>query len=249
MKKLTVILTYDCNLSCTFCSQKTIQKVQMTPDNLLQSIDQILNKEDVEQVVITGGECLLYPELLEATAEKGIKRDIPVSLNTNLSLWSSKYTEWANANSINILGSVTGISNSEKPLVFLDIPSVRKINNLHLDYVLNPMDQFFDLFWVTHNLLNCGITISLNTHKIKDFNLPEILSIKQQCDLLKPFMDVKIHGIFNEYCGCEDSIVILPNGAISTHKELDNVPNCDSGCGKIKRQIPELYPLLQKVFL
>jgi uncharacterized Fe-S cluster-containing radical SAM superfamily protein len=80
-------LTYHCNLRCSFCytdsPRRTLARTaEMDDSEWLEIVDQTLDLGVIE-VVLTGGEPLLRPELTLAAAERVAEAGAMVTLNTN----------------------------------------------------------------------------------------------------------------------------------------------------------------------
>lgn len=78
-------LTYRCNLSCTYCYNKTIRK-QLQQDLNLDEWKRIIDKiiPYAKRVVFTGGECLLYEGIAELMHYiKSLNNEITIAVISN----------------------------------------------------------------------------------------------------------------------------------------------------------------------
>ncbi len=88
---LTVAVTTKCNFNCSFCSKAGAKPVTLDPHLLRSALDDAVSL-GLTKVEFTGGEPLLYPDLLDLAAElKGIK--ITTLLVTNGSLITKSTAE------------------------------------------------------------------------------------------------------------------------------------------------------------
>lgn len=99
-------LTYKCNLHCSYCYNKDIrkqQKEELSLDEWKDIIDKIANSATL--IILTGGECLLYPEIVPLL--KYIRQKC---INTTISCISNcmhDFSKGAVAEALNYLNDIT----------------------------------------------------------------------------------------------------------------------------------------------
>ena len=108
--------TYRCNLSCTYCYNKSIRKNE-TNELSSKNWKKIINiiKPYAKNIVLTGGETFLYNELLDTI--QYIKKEIP---HINLSCISNCMHDFSSGKYDNILNYLDDITFSCDDLQFVD---------------------------------------------------------------------------------------------------------------------------------
>lgn len=255
MKILTTALTYQCNKSCSFCSQNNVDKegYKENPQFLVDTFDKLLKEHpEIESCTFLGGEPFIRPALLQRLVAASVEKDRNVSINTNLTLWSLAHTEWANANNLNIIGSSTGCLSGEKPLKDLDIYSIREIKNLSMSYVLLPgfrNTNWDSEIWAIKNILNCSISLYLDMHNLDKFTEKDVYALYNFFrEMGKPSW-IKIHKVNKVPCDCYEEFVLKPSGDLMSRGEYSNAPKGkQNGCSIFHRDMPIIYPILQELF-
>lgn len=87
MKSVTVEVTRACNHKCSFCYNSGIGKDPRSPSlKQVEYVIEVLADASVERITITGGEPLLYKDIMFALIEKALEKGIEPCLNSNLTL-------------------------------------------------------------------------------------------------------------------------------------------------------------------
>jgi organic radical activating enzyme len=85
LTQISMIVTRDCNIRCSWCVEQVGDRVKSTTinvDKLLRAVDKVLNWHEYNDIVVTGGEPLIADNIDELL--KGLKkRGLNVFLNTN----------------------------------------------------------------------------------------------------------------------------------------------------------------------
>lgn len=165
LSHVTLMLTYDCNMSCYMCGQVYSKRRNKEYSRLpLKVIKREINQcQDIESVYLFGGEPLLYPEfdeLVEYLHQKGI-----MILMTTNGLLLDKYVE-------SIVKYVTDVSVSIDSYRKADY---EKIRSLHaFETVMNN----FKILANEKKRTNSNVKVGLN-----------IVAIKENCNYLQEIYD------------------------------------------------------------
>ena len=95
MKKLRLLLFEECNRSCEGCCNK---------DWDLKVLPQITNFQGYDEILLTGGEPLLRPDIVTATA-KSIREQNP---KARIFLYTAKVDDWMCV--LEIIGDIDGLT-------------------------------------------------------------------------------------------------------------------------------------------
>ncbi|GAL82916.1 molybdenum cofactor biosynthesis protein MoaA [Sporocytophaga myxococcoides] len=164
-KTLRVSLTNACNLFCNYCTNQPVTEKTVYPEsNILTTkeyikiIKSLHHKLNLETVRLTGGEPLLYKDivnLIEGIREIGIKK---VKLTTNAVFLKEKAVSLKNAGITNINVSLDSID----PESFFIISKRRNLKK-----ILEGIDH----------ALAIGLPVKLNTVVMKGMNADQILPL------------------------------------------------------------------------
>lgn len=112
---VTLNVTNNCNLACTYCFEKSKSKVMMTTDTAIKAIDKTYRDtgKDREPFTINffGGEPLLNWEAIKAVVDHCNEKSYRVryGMTTNLTMLTDEMVKYIDDNSIALLVSVDGI--------------------------------------------------------------------------------------------------------------------------------------------
>lgn len=248
MKSLTPILTYDCNMECSFCIERDTAKCEMDPEKLLETTAKFLEEKEVGEVCIMGGEPLLYPNLVNAVAYLGKTYGKEVTVFTNGTYWSDDYTEWVNGNGIGVCLSVHTVS-GEKPLMGLNIEAIKGIDTLFLTKVVSAGEEWSDFVWLLHTLFNCKVQVTLDVHTIGDMSVKDMYTHVAEYEKLGKPEWIELIGMSYKECSCKDHGMIEPDGTFKTRSGYLGLPAVVSqGCARLEGNMgKEKYDLLRKL--
>lgn len=136
---VALLLTENCNAQCVICcdSRGVVRGDTMTIENLELLLGEISRCEQIKYIGVTGGEPMLYPNLVEKVIHYDYSRKMNVSLKTN-GFWGNDSRK-AEAFIAKASGALTTISLSFDDFhrEFIDIECVKTIIDLANEYRIN----------------------------------------------------------------------------------------------------------------
>lgn len=248
MKSLTPIISYDCNLACSFCILNGTKKYPMDPEKFLESVEKYCAKNPGIELHIMGGEPLLYPQILNEVAFIGKRYGMYVGVFTNGVLWNQDYSAWANANEIGVTFSVHTFFD-EKPLKDLDIKAIQGVNNKMFTKVVSPGEKWAEFVWTLHALFDCSINVSIDVHQLKDMTVEHIATFIREYESLGRPEWITLIGMTDKECSCAKHGMIEPDGTFQTRAAYLGVKNeVIQGCSRIAKKMgQENYDLIRKL--
>ncbi len=162
INKLRISLTEICNMACTYCVS-SIKDHRRSPEelsakDLLKLVRLLVNHAGIEKVRLTGGEPLLYPNLIDVIAgirDIGIKS---IGLTTNGQLLSRNVKKL----------HLAGLKNVNLSLDSLDPENFKKMGRVgRLKKTLEGIES----------CLNFGLSVKVNMVVIKNVNDNEIIDM------------------------------------------------------------------------
>lgn len=248
MKSLTPIITYDCNLNCSFCILRDGEKCATVPERLLESVERYCIKNPGAMLHIMGGEPLLRPDLMNSVASIGKRNQMKVTIYTNGTLWTEQHSKWANVNDIAAVFSVHSIS-GEKPLRVLNIPAIKALKGKSFTKVVEPGERWAELVWLLYNLFDCKINVTMDVHTMGNLNVKDFMVFIQEYEKLGRPDWVDIVGMTTEKCNCAGHGMIEPDGSFKTRAAYLKVRvEATEGCLRIEKSMgKEKYDLIRKL--
>ena len=133
---VAILLTEDCNAHCKMCcdSRGLVRGKTLTVEELDVVLKNIKDCKKINDVGITGGEPLLYPDLIDRIIEYDYGRDVHISIKTN-GFWGKKYNhakELIEKYKKNL--SYISLSYDEFHMEFIDIDCIKNIIMIAKDY-------------------------------------------------------------------------------------------------------------------
>ncbi|MDK2802859.1 MAG: radical SAM protein [Oscillospiraceae bacterium] len=136
---IALLLTEDCNARCKMCcdSRGTVKGHTLTIDELNTILRNIKDYTSIETIGITGGEPMLYPELVEYIFNYDYGRKLDFTIKTN-GFWgdniysSSKFLNKYKDIIINI-----SFSYDEFHKEFINLDNIKNIIDLCITYKIN----------------------------------------------------------------------------------------------------------------
>lgn len=249
---LTIRLTNDCNLNCSFCSNKLLSPTDNTLTNVVETAGNILNKFPFSTVTILGGEPLLYIDFVNVLTKMGLAVGSQVNLMTNGVLWDDEVTKWANHNKVNVILGVQDIFSGEKPLFGVNnLTSIKEIENLTVRKVVFPHKKFAEDVILFHEILGCKVEIINDYGSLDKITVQSIYDVLNEINTIKKYGDIdwfSVHGMFTTHCDCKNNIEIRPDGSLTDIGELYGVTQgCDSGCAFYLKEMGDLYYSFRKL--
>lgn len=248
MKSITAITTYMCNLNCSFCILRDVQKYPMDPEKFLATVEKFCAKHRGIDLHIMGGEPLLFPALVNDLAFIGKKYDMSMGVFSNGILWDQDYTAWANANGIGATFSVHSMF-GEKPITNLDIKSIRGVNNKMFTKVTSPGEEWAEFVWMLRNLFDCKVNVSIDVHQLKDMTVERMATFVREYEKLGRPDWIELIGMTAKECSCAKHGMIEPDGTFMTRAAyIGEKAYVSKGCARIERKMgKENYELIRKL--
>lgn len=135
-RSLAILLTEDCNAQCKMCcdSRGLVCGKTLTETELISILENIKENNNINHVSITGGEPLLYPELIDVIFNFDFSRNVSISIKSN-GFWGNdiSYAETIIKKYHNKLSRIS-LSYDEFHKEFIDIQSIKNIINISKDY-------------------------------------------------------------------------------------------------------------------
>lgn len=200
-RTIRIKITGDCNRNCCFCHKEgnmaSIQNV-VFDDELKGIIDKLQNDFSVENVALTGGEPLLYPDIVgfvhSVKTETNIK-NISITTNGTIKLASSAWEQMKNDGLFKVNISIPEILNNTKSdgevstLFSNQIELIRLLNELEIQVDINIV--VYNDFYTVDNVLRrltiikneCNVTFDIML-------LPDLLNYSKSIDAIKKVRDI-----------------------------------------------------------
>lgn len=227
MKKLNLQITGNCDLNCKFCSDLFKHQREREVTEILAVIDK-MPKDGINKIEITGGEPLLYPNLVELLTE--IKdRGFEISICTNGTLLEknleilefvdeitlpvdsgiTEKLEEMGRDKLQLLRTIKSIAllKDIKPEIRIKISTVLNKKNIdELESLAGIMELLYLDEWEVHQFLPHGI----GRENIRDFLLGDIefqnaISYLETTKISEKLTPVSVHDKL------EDGWVITPS--------------------------------------
>ncbi len=222
-KKLRVSLTHECNYACLYCADESAKsttaasllgnpipaKKSLLPvDGLIKMISNLHAELQLDTVRLTGGEPMLYPDLLSVVS--GLKNlGIPkIAMTTN------GHQFYSQANAL----KAAGLSSVNISIDALEVETFKKMSrNKGLENVLRSIDKALEI----------GLELKLNTVVLKGINDSQILALLEFAmnkGILIRFLELMpmgpLHQSYKSLFFSESSILDL----ISKNYKFDSLP-------------------------
>lgn len=218
-KKLRVSLTPECNYSCLYCAETKASFAKagvnlsrpggvLPLSDLLQMIRNLHSELDLTTVRLTGGEPMLYPDLVEVVAALKDLKIPKVAMTTNGHLYYRKAQQLRDA----------GLTSVNISLDALDDRAFRKMSRTDgLNNVLKSVDA----------ALACGMEVKLNTVVLNNLNSGEIIPLLNYAmskGVFIRFLELmpmgSLHHSYKEFFYSESQML----NAISEVYEIESLP-------------------------
>lgn len=135
-KNIAILLTGNCNAKCTMCcdSRGIVKGETLSKENLEKILYNIKKCTQITSVGVTGGEPMLYPELVEAVLNYDYGRPMDLSIKTN-GFWGKDINK-ARAFIEKNISKINAISFSydEFHQKYIDINSIKNLIDLCIEY-------------------------------------------------------------------------------------------------------------------
>lgn len=136
---VAILLTENCNARCKMCcdSRGEVKGHTLTKEELNIILDNITEYTSIETIGITGGEPMLYPNLIEYIFNYNYKREMKFTLKTN-GFWGNNIemsSQFLNKHK----DKITNISFSydEFHKEFIDLENIKSIIDICLNYKIS----------------------------------------------------------------------------------------------------------------
>lgn len=188
-KNLRISLLDSCNFACIYCTDEdglsSSKKSNLDFENLIKTVKKIHEKLNLQSIRLTGGEPLLYPNLIPLITELSKLKGINIKMTSNAFLLAikAKALKQAGLEEINI--SLDAIEDA----VFFKMTRRDKLQE-----VLKGIDA----------ALECGLKVKLNTVVMKNKNHHQILPLlayAHQKNISIRFLEVMAMGHLHQQQG------------------------------------------------
>ena len=257
MASLTLMITNECNLECSFCIQEEMMsECNLNHEKFLSTLDEILSKDDYNSFTISGGEPLADINWLEYVLNFILDRrpNASIQINTNGTHLNPRLVDIFNSiENLSFRVSVDGIDKRERSLFrgisdnytssFITARSIQRLKRKVIHFVVTN-NKFSDVNLATEIALiqayfDCTVEISIDVRdevlaKFSVMDVYQISLLVQRLQLLGLSRD-SFRFTFAGLSGCSGELKckeILPSGKI---KE-----NCLSKgeCVSVKSKMP-----------
>ena len=234
MNTLVIFFTYQCNYKCPYCILNT-DKINI-PDNCFvwsneskSKCFQHISDNNIKNIIIMGGEPLLYPNEVIDIVEFCNINNIKLSITSNGSLLTPQLVNYFNKNKIYLLLSIScfGYKNIELLLNNSNKDIIKLIKSLHNKSIRIVYDKNYSLstdVTILHELFNCTVEVSCDFTEMKSVDHKELDYIENEIAKLEQYhTDISWFSLvpFNKnYTYTTDTI--HPNGKIIKGPDKEN---------------------------
>jgi len=231
-KKIYIEITNNCNLNCSFCSQTTKPKKNMTIDEFEHILNKIKDYTDYIYLHVKG-EPLLHPNIIEMITLAG-KYNLKVNLTTNGTLFDKYAKELGKCTNLNKINFSLHSENSKEnylECIFDNVKYLSKsttiiyrlwtLNNNKLDSksqrIVDKIKEYYNLPQDTVEKIindkNIKIESTIYVDKDNEFVWPEITNDKSNgfCYALKTHIAILVDGTVVPCCLDANGIINLGN--------------------------------------
>ncbi len=214
MNKVNIIITHKCNLMCKHCYMNAGNKDFEDEKEIFKRFKEVINKLNVKQIMLTGGECTISPifyKILDYCKDNNIE----VTLFTNGLIFNRKILEYVDNYSLSIDGLKTYHNNlrgSDKAYDnTINTIKLLKENNKNITVQITVMkDNIEEILSIIKLLYSYGVkNINLCSLLDEGRSIENKLDSNIDIDYLEEIIEkayretgynIKIHtNIFNEF--------------------------------------------------
>jgi uncharacterized Fe-S cluster-containing radical SAM superfamily protein len=215
-------ITNRCNLGCEYCYvQKGVDVLDLDRmrEILIANEQKLSNKFN-----ITGGEPLLYTELVKETAEWIKERYVQadITLYTNGLLLNKEMVGFCNENEIAVAVSLHAYER-------LNIELIQSINRVVYKLVIRPKERFADKVALMHERLRQIIEVRLDHTKLGLFSLDDLQLAA--AELKGAAHMVTLAGFFPGKCRCDAYVVSNHGLEYKPDRHKDTLPTQEMTVG------------------
>ena len=254
-ESLNIILGYVCNYKCSYCSvlKDVIKNIhyKFTKKDL-DNIDECIEKNNIKDISILGGEPFLFRDVLyvlyDHIYKKYPKNNINFRIITNATLMNEFDFKYLNRAYLKI--SVQSLNGKEKSIHHLIknnklgykvIDEIRKFNRYMFSRVilLNEKEWYKDIIDINKVFPGKNINIAIDTRNIKNLNKESIDNILNNYRKIIYIRDATLGCIDIDYkCTCSDiSIYEIGKGFIYRERPKNLVVGCNEIAKDLSKEL------------
>jgi len=261
---LTLKLFSECNMSCSYCIQKTQEKHDYI--DLRNTLRDHFSKYRYKTISIMGGESLLIPKYVIQLVLiiKELTPETSVSVMTNGTCLTSRLVNFFNENGIHIALSINSMNGGEKSLgKATDMASagpgivklIREINSLGIRKVV-PLDEgeFAAEVSLLKQLIEPKyIHVSPDLTTLGEFGAKHLAGFEASLDKLYHWYGgdldwLVVAGLERDYCDCSQAFIMNPDGTMTTLANVQGNHNVVEGCSLFYNDMGDKnYALYRKI--
>lgn len=254
-ESLNIILGYVCNYKCSYCSvlKDVIKNIhyKFTKKDL-DNIDECIEKNNIKDISILGGEPFLFRDVLyilyDHIYKKYPKNNINFRIITNATLMNEFDFKYLNRAYLKI--SVQSLNGKEKSIYHLIknnklgykiIDEIRKFNRYMFSRVilLNEKEWYKDIININKVFPGKNINIAIDTRNIKNLNKESIDNILNNYRKIIYIRDAVLGCVDIDYkCTCSDiNIYEIGKGFIYRERPKNLVVGCNEIAKDLNKEL------------
>ena len=242
-------ITTICNIDCPWCAAKFDRRTYLKTKNKVitkyveNDLFEYIKNNDIKSLSITGGEPLLFPEIVKRIViniRKEFGKDFRISILTNGLLLDADLVDFFNEYQVDlsISLSITGyksltnlIDKAKCPSELINLFKNLKYKRFHI--VIDKSTSFAKEAFILHKLYNCNIEYTIDLIAAFDYTESDIDYIRKEIEILKNISSdftwfTLLYGS-TRYCTCTNNVTMNVDGEIIiTHPEFGPMYGCKS---------------------